>query len=321
MSALNAVYDSSYSIEQNRRFLQDLKNQYESSPAGFCVAETPANRVLGARNIYTYDYRTQEEQSEEELITEIFSNLFHISFERETDITHPKLTFGRGEIKLSELVAERLHNSILIVLNPQPINHREVMVPQPSSIPSIKKAFVPQSLTGLFRSIFPDVDVVSVPSYLLTITLEISAATQEERETFESLGFINHQFTITCPTPNYEEVIRRYLKEHTQSASHIQHSLLFQNIRLVAPTDESLKEEKADRIEGVKPVSAPQAEPIENLPPQVQNQNDHHIDIILPADHLASELPETRTTGQKLHDLVFACFRSMSSCCKKQKYI
>lgn len=261
------VYSSDYSLSWNRAILESICENGLQNPADLsrlhisCFGSVDqADSDIPSAHIHVLLQSTDTASVVESLHSD--KGIFQIAQERRTDRDFPVLTFGRSLKVTQQLVAERLHNTVLFVLDRTHFaehdksnlildlssGERELDGPIPTL--ALKKAFVPKHLAFLFREIFPT-QTVELETIKGKVLYAYPHSKEELSDLLTNLGFkkngfgrISEREISDCLLPNYEKAIQEHIEEHIKKNP--DEPLILHLVRLRAPTDQLLTEAKRD---------------------------------------------------------------------------
>jgi hypothetical protein len=240
------VYTSSFSERANREILESVVQHGIASPKylnqlGQTVLGSQDQRIeevnLVCVNAFHYLSLNTTEGREGNcryLVHSQAAGIQQIAWERKTDKTQPLRSFARRAEEIKKIAEERLHNGVVFVIDPKKMKEADVKhikdgllsgeyhVESRIEPQALKAAFVPQHLTALFRSVFPQVKCIEVPSIEKEVVLSIPFQNAEISNLLrKEFGFEDYnrlEKQITCSIPDYQPALDQYMQSYVHES-------------------------------------------------------------------------------------------------------
>ena len=244
-------YTSEYSLAANRAILQSIGKHGLASP-DYLAKHEPEFKVLGSQdeprpgrspwvfaNLLSYRNCKENPQLIAQLTDNGANGISAISMERRTDPTQPEATYERTRENLSLLLAQRLHNVVLFEIDAAKMANQKEMsdlaknltedlyssqmeerFQDPIPFRALKRAFVPKPLTALFKSVFPKIECVEIPSIPSQVTIHTSGSSRA-MEVLSKLDFPKNMAPrVDSVKPNFGPALKGRVKNYVQECEY-----------------------------------------------------------------------------------------------------
>ncbi|MBA3721226.1 MAG: hypothetical protein H0W88_02355 [Parachlamydiaceae bacterium] len=346
-------FNSTYSLDANRQILENI--------AKFGIASPQHLHDQGIKGFSSEDQHTKlskqihlnasghDSLNEPEVAHYFIKNpaagLNQILLERPSNSTHPQYTFGVTK-KTAKIASERLNNGVLFVVDPDKISDSdkkklnkwfllggqqnknkhwgEAILTGPISPSALKTAFVPENLTALFKSVFPQVECIPMQNSTIQTMYFASYAlkTSVKNSVLLSLGFEDHGITckdLECTSPDFDTTLAKYMKQFMEINKKDKKALLCHVVRLVAPSDEEFPKLGIDRLFKEIENSSVEAPPKLVEPKMVELPQATVTVVEVAKEIIATEKPVTADNSKEIEKVVLTLQDPVEPVLKKVK--